>query len=47
MPDPAGIIAPVKLNAITTLELVESVKPASAAAPPLALVTSAKLAIPN
>ena len=31
---------PVKLNPITTLELVDTVKPAASAAPPLAPVTS-------
>ena len=33
-PSPAGIVAPVKLNPITVLALLDSVKPASAAAPP-------------
>ena len=36
VPDPAGIVAPVKLKPITLLPPVETVKPASAAAPPAA-----------
>ena len=37
-PSPAGIVAPVKLNPTTVLALLETVKPASAAAPPPAPV---------
>ena len=39
-PSPAGIVEPVKLKPITVVELVDTVKPASAAAPPPAPVTS-------
>ena len=38
-PSPAGIVAPVKLNPITVVALVDTVKPASAAAPPEAPFT--------
>ena len=39
-PSPAGMVEPVKLNPITVLLPVDTVKPASPAAPPPAPVTS-------